>query len=367
MINPFESCTSLIRNAVANGQIPSAALAVGVKDQIYVKETFGTVSILPDAASVNETTLYDMASVSKMLSTTMIALRLIEHGVLDLADMLPRYFGDRVPDDKKGITVFQLLTHTSGIPAHFFLEEVLPAGADPTDAILQYPLAYQPGTQVVYSCMGFILLGKLMETAAGSSLDQLAQDEVFGPLGMTSTGYHPLNQLIDSFNTAYTEKNHLTGDWLCGQVHDENAYFLNGIAGNAGIFSNLNDCIRFAQMLAGHGTLEGNVWLPRCIFDTAIQNYTPGMDENRGLGFHLACGHFSYSGQFFDQNGFGHNGFTGPHIFVSPTTGLYVILLTNRVHPTRANSSHLRLRRLLHTQAAIGYEKLTASPNLKWI
>ena len=187
----------------------------------------------------------------------------------------------------------------------------------------------------------------------------MAKEEVYDPLGMTSTGYHPLDKGNDySAHTCYTEKNHITGEWLIGEVHDENAYFLNGVAGNAGIFSNLNDMIRFARMLAGHGTLEGQVYLPRCIFDTAIKSYTDGMDERRGLGFHLANGHNSMSGQFFSQNGFGHNGFTGPHIFVDPDTGLFVVMLLNRVHPTRANGKHLRMRRILHTLTAIGYEEL---------
>ena len=110
-------------------------------------------------------------------------------------------------------------------------------------------------------------------------------------------------------------------------------------------------------MLAGRGVLDGKTYLPRCIFDASIRNYTPGLEENRGLGFQLANGWYSCSGQFFPQAGFGHNGFTGPHIFVDPGSGLWTVLLLNRVHPTRENAEHLRVRRILHTLIAIGLEE----------
>lgn len=362
-MEPFEKAVKFVKSTVDEGLFPSAALAIGIGDKLYVKETFGRTSITPEGVPVKEDTLYDMASVSKILSTTMITLRFIADGKLDLADMLPRHFGeDMVPEDKKEITLFHLLTHTSGYPAHIPLEEKIDSPDETVPYLLSVPLEYEPGTKVVYSCMGFILLGKMLEKISGKTLDILAREEVYEPLGMHHTGYHPLDANADySQNTAYTERNHITGSWLAGQVHDENAYFLNGVSGNAGIFSDLNDCVRFARMLAGHGTLEGNVYLPRCIFDAAIQNYTPGMDENRGLGFHLANAYYSYSGQFFPQTGFGHNGFTGPHIFVDAESGLYVVLLLNRVHPTRENNGHLRTRRILHTLVTIGMEELKRS------
>lgn len=358
-MKPFERSEALVHRAVMDGQIPSAALAVGVGDTLYIKSAFGATSYTDEAEPVTTRTLYDMASVTKLLSTTMVTLRLIAQGKLDLADMLPRYFGPLVPQDKSAISLFQLLTHTSGYPAHIRLDQVPVTPEEAVPFLLRAPLEYTPGTRVVYSCVGFILLGKLLEKVTGKALDVLAQEEVFGPLGMAHTGYHPLDKPIDPTHTAFTERSALTGQWLRGRVHDENAYLLNGVAGNAGVFSDLEDSVRFARMLAGHGVLDGQPYLPRCIFDRAIQNHTPGMDESRGLGFHLASGYDSYSGLIFDSGGFGHNGFTGPHLFVSPVTGLYTALLTNRVHPTRENNTHLRLRRLLHTCITIEYEALS--------
>ncbi len=361
---PFEKTVDLVRQAVADGRLAGAALAIGDRDRLYVEETFGRTSfpdLTGDSTTVDRHTLYDMASVTKILSTTMVALRFIADGRMDLADTLPVYFGSAVPDDKADITLFQLLTHTAGFPAEIRLEKFLKPGDDVAEFLLHAPLAYAPGTQVLYSCMGFILLAKALERAGGQPLDALARDLVFQPLGMTHTGYHRLDGPIDPANTAYTERDHITGQWLAGVVHDENARFQNGVSGNAGVFSDIDDCVRFARMLAGHGTLEGTELIPRAVFDRAIQNYTPGMGENRGLGFHLANGHFSYSGLFFDQSAFGHTGFTGPHMLVSPDTGLYVVMLNNRVHPDRArDSGNLRLRRLVHTQAAIEYAKLTS-------
>lgn len=361
-MEPFERTFGLIRRAVASGQLAGAAAAIGDRERVYRIETFGHTSfpeLTGDETAVDRHTLYDMASVTKIMATTMITLHYLAEGQMDLADTLPVYFGGAVPPEKQGITLFQLLTHTAGFAASIRLENHLRPGEDVAEFLLTEPLAYVPGSQVVYSCMGFILLAKALERIGGNTLDLLARDLVFKPLGMDHTGYHRLDQPIDPANTAYTERDHITGQWLVGRVHDENARFQNGVSGNAGVFSDIEDCVRFARMLAGHGTLEGTELIPQLIFRRAICNYTPGMEENRGLGFHLANGHFSYSGLFFDQTAFGHTGFTGPHMLVSPESGLYVVLLNNRVHPDRdRDSGNLRLRRLVHTQAALEYDHL---------
>jgi len=358
-MKPFEKAIEYIEHCVDTKEVCSAALAIGIKDKLYVKRCFGNTSFTEEAEPVNENTIYDMASVSKILSTTMIALRYIAAGKIDLMDTLPRHLGDIVPDDKKDLCIFQLMTHTAGFVDHLLIEEKTDNPDDAIKVILDAPLAYEPGTRVVYSCMGYIILGKILEKVGGKTLDILAQEEVFEPLGMKDTGYHVLGKGIDySAHTCFTERNHITGEWLVGEVHDENCYFLNGVSGNAGIFSNLNDMIRYGRMLANLGTLEGQVYLPKTIMETAIKCHTSNLDERKGLGFHLSNGHDSMSGVFFTQDGFGHNGYTGPSIFVDPHTGLYVILLLNRVHPTRENAAHLRMRRILHTLATIGCEEL---------
>lgn len=356
----FQSATNLIKDAVANKLIPSAALAIGVKNQVYVQETYGMTSLTKDGTPVTKETLYDMASVTKIMSTTMIALRFLEEGKLTLADSIKLYLGDLVPSDKEDIRIFHLMTHTSGLTPHLLLEEATNNPEHALSIILNSKLTAPIGQLVQYSCMGYITLGKILEVISGKSLDVLAKEYVFDPLDMPYTSYHRINS-TDSIriypNCAYTERDPKTGMWLSGIVHDENARFLHGVAGNAGVFSNLIDCITFASMLSNVGKTKNNTYLSKATMEAAIHNYTNGQDQNRGLGFHLANGYDSYAGALFDSSAFGHNGFTGPHILVSPTTGLYVILLTNRVHPTRDNSAHLRIRRQLHNVVAAEFSR----------
>lgn len=230
----FEQVHQLIQQGLDQGAYPCAALAVGIGQTIYLKRTYGPCT---------EKTLFDMASLTKILSTTMIAFRFLEEGKLRLYDPLETFFPD-APADKRQITIGQLMTHTSGIAAHFFLSDHTADPADAARVILSHPLAQAPGTDPVYSCMGYILLGKILEKIGGAPLDQLAKQYVFGPLGMGSTGYHPEGDV------APTEWDPATGKLLQGVVHDENARFLKGISANAGVFSNLDDMIRFTQMLS---------------------------------------------------------------------------------------------------------------------
>lgn len=356
----FEHAKHLIQSAVEDQLLPSAALAIGVKDQILVTETYGYTSLVKGKTAANETTLYDMASVTKIMSTTMLALLFLEQGRLDLADTLKYYFGDLVPKDKEEITIFHLMTHTSGLTAHLLLENYIETPNEAIQIILNHPLAAPIGVKEQYSCMGFILLGRILELIDQKPLDLMAKEYVFQPLGMKHTSYHRINEkksITIYPNCAYTERNPNTGEWLAGIVHDENARFLHGVAGNAGLFSNLEDCIIYTTMLSNMGRTANGSFLSKATMEAAIHNYTLGLGEHRGLGFHLAKGYDSFAGGVFDQRAFGHNGFTGPDIIVSPTSGLYVILLTNRVHPTRENSAHLRIRRQLHTVVAAEFSR----------
>lgn len=352
----FKYAISAVQEAVRGRAIPSAALAVGVRDRVYVQEAWGVTSYTPESEPADDRTLYDMASMTKIMATGMIALKLLEAGILDLNDHIDRYFGEAVPEDKQPITIFRLMTHTAGLPSYLRLDQAAASPDKAVQAILRAPLEAPIGTEVIYSCMGFILLGKILEHILGAPLNELARAMVFEPLGMTSTGYHPLRggRLIDpaqAAHAAFTERNPDTGEWLRGVVHDENARFLEGVSGNAGVFSNLQDTVKYAKMLACGGVTPAGRFLAPSTLRAAIHNYTPGMDENRGLAFHLANGYDSYSGAFADQNSFGHTGFTGTHLMVSPDSGLFVLLLTNRVHPTRETNLLLRLRRVVDTAA----------------
>lgn len=346
----FEKTVQLMEQGLAEGVFPSAALAVGVRDKLLLSRCWGNTSLFAPAEPITPDTLYDMASLSKLIGTTMAAFSLIESGSLCLANTVGEFF--EAPEDKRYITIRHLMTHTSGISAHFLLEKYASGPADAARAILEHPLAYPTGSGTVYSCMGYILLGKILEKISGLPLNRLVEKTVFEPLGMRATTYSPAGSV------ACTERDPQTGKILQGVVHDENARFLHGISGNAGIFSTLNDMVKFASMLACGGKTETGVYLSTPMLQAATRNYTPGMEENRGLGFKLNGGGAPFMGDLLGPKAFGHTGFTGTSLAVDPETGLFVVLLTNRVHPTRENTKLIRFRNLVHNCIAAEWARV---------
>ena len=334
----FERVHQLVQQGLDEGAYPAAALAVGMGETIFQKRTYG---------QCDESTLFDMASVSKIISATMIAYRFLEDGRIRLYDTVGFFFPE-APEDKKGITLLQLLTHTGGFKDTFHLFDFTSDPDQALQVILEQPLVQAPGGDPIYSCMGYILLGKILEQVGGMPLDQLAQKYVFDPLGMVHTTYRPTGDI------APTEMDPETGKLFRGVVHDENARFLQGISANAGVFSDLNDMIRFTQMLALNGRLpEGGRYLSPAMFQAGIRNRTPNSrGEFRGLGFNLAGSPSNFLGDLMSPRTFGQTGFTGTSIAVDPETGLWVLLLTNRVCPTRANTRLVRMRSLIHNAAA---------------
>jgi len=337
---------SLLQKGLEQGCYPGAVAACGCRGQVCAISYAGKIS--QDGPLVDRHTRYDMASLSKVLSPTMVALRAIEQGELTLYDTLGMHL-DNVPEDKRGITVRQLMTHSAGFEPAFWLSEETETPEGALDALMAHPLAYQPGTDVRYSCMGYITLGKLLEKLYGQPLDALAAERVFAPLGMTHTGYCPTGD-----NIAATEVDKETGVAWQGIVHDENARFLRGVSANAGVFSCIDDMIAFATMLSCGG--EG--LLSPATLAAATRCWAETDDVRRGLGFHLAGTPCNYMGELFPACSFGHTGFTGTSLAVDPATGFYVILLANRVHPTRENLRLMRFRRTLHNQLYAEYARL---------
>ena len=326
----------LLRRGLDAGCYPGAVAACGVKGKTLAVSCAGVTAL--GGEKVNEQTRYDMASLTKVLSPTMIAFQALESGLITLYDTLGYWF-PKAPEDKKEITVFQLMTHTAGFIPSFRLDKTVPSPDKALDAILKSELVCAPGTQPNYSCMGYIVLGKILEKAYGKPLNVLAEEMVFGPLGMKHTGYLP-----EGGNIAATEVDPETGKAWCGVVHDENARFLGGVSANAGVFSDINDMLTFCRMLS----LEGDGFISRPLLKKATVCYTDGFDVHRGLGFHLGGTEYNYMGDLFPACSFGHTGFTGTSAAVDPTTGFYVILLSNRVHPTRESDKLFRFRRSFH-------------------
>lgn len=343
----FQIVSDLVNEAIEQKATPGAAVAIGRGHTSLFKQCFGRISYDRDAPPVTSETLYDMASVTKILCATVLCLQALGEGKIHLQDTVGLYYPD-APVEKQNITLLQLLTHTSGIDPHFYLWDYAGSKERTAEVILNHPQLYKPGAEVRYSCMGFILLGKILERVFAAPIDELFQRRVAVPLGLNATGYCPAKS-TDIAPTEYTADAQL----LQGCVHDENARFQNGVSANAGIFSHLTDMELFVQTLAGGGTAPNGLKLipPLCL-EKAILNYTAGMAENRGLGFKLYGGSANYMGDLLPETAFGHTGYTGASFTVEPKTGFYMVLLANRVHPARSNTLWLRTRRLLHNAAA---------------
>ena len=328
---------AILEDGLHEGCYCGAVAACGCGDTVFAISHAGKIS--ENGPEVNAETRFDMASLSKIIGPTMLVLRAIEDGDLTLWDKLDRFF-PACPEDKKNITIRHLMRHTAGFAPVFWLSEVAKSPEDALRAILERPLATPVGAEVHYSCMGYITLGKVLETVSGKPLDVLARERVFEPLHMVNTCYCPENK----DNIAATEVDKETGVAWQGVVHDEIARFLRGVSANAGVFSDIHDMITLAQMLAK----GGDGFLSRGMLKKAIAFQEGDQDVRRGLGFHLAGTPENYMGDLFPAESFGHTGFTGTSFGVDPTTGYYVILLTNRVHPTRDNLLQAQFRRRFH-------------------
>ncbi|MGH9684476.1 MAG: glycoside hydrolase family 3 N-terminal domain-containing protein [Candidatus Acidiferrales bacterium] len=334
--------------AVADGAFPGGVLAVGFKNQLVV-HPFGKLTRDSKAAAVTAGTMYDMASLTKAVVTTTAAMMLVEQKQLDLDAPVARYlpeFGaaaksDPNPTWRARVTVRNLMLHDSGLPGirQFFRDT---KGYKKVVArALAEPLVYEPGTKVEYSDLGFILMGEIVHRLTGQTLDVYAREHIFDPLGMNHSMFNPPRALRT--NIAPTEVDtEFRKRLIWGEVHDENAWAMGGVAGHAGLFSTAGDIAAFAQMLLNGGIYAHHRLLQRA----TIQEFTSRVaigDSARALGWDVPTENSS-SGKYFGEGSFGHTGFTGTSLWVDPGQQVFLILLTNRVNPTRANEEILQVR-----------------------
>lgn len=337
----FTNADQVIRQGLDMEAYTAACLLVGRGDRVLFRRAYGRLSIEEDAGLCNEQTRFDVASITKPMVVGMLCLRAMESGRICLWDRLGAFID--APQDKRDITIAQILTHSAGFPKGYHLWKLAKDPEACTEVLLSAPLSYAPGTKVQYCCTGYILLGQLLECLYSQPLNELAMNEVFWPLKMKNTCYLP-----SGGNIAATE---MTDDGLClsGIVHDENARFLGGVSGNAGVFSTMDDIALMMQMLAAEGALpDGSRYLCPATVRLSMENRTPGMAQGRGLGFYLPWYDNGYTGDLFPKETIGHTGFTGVSFSLDPTTGLYVVFLTNRICPSREGLAIYRIRRLLH-------------------
>jgi beta-N-acetylhexosaminidase len=341
----------VIEKAIADKAFPGATLAVGYRGNVSV-HAFGKLSYDAKAAATNPNTMYDIASLTKVVATTTLVAKLAEGDFavpLDLDAKVERYLPEWAsgpqPEWRHKVTVRHLLTHTSGLPAFKEYWRTSKGKADTLARIFAEPLEYEPGTKEVYSDLGIILMAEIIERLTGRTLDDLARTFIFSPLGMKDTMYRPPKKLWPAI--APTEiDNNLRHRLVQGEVHDENAYAIGGVSGHAGVFSTAPDLSAFCQMLLNGGVYAHQRILRRATIAqfTAPQQLSGGM---RTLGWAVPTEGGS-SGHYFSARSFGHTGFTGTSIWIDPDRQLFVVLLTNRVHPTRENTKIQQVRPALH-------------------
>ena len=335
-----DTLKSVLDHAVLDSAFPGAVAVVGSSSGTLATVAAGRLDwneqTIPD-----EHTLWDLASLTKVVGTTSAMIRLVAEGRVELDAPVQRYLPRWSVPGAERVSIRHLLLHTAGLRAHrpLYLETADPAGA--RAQVYATTLDTVPGARTVYSDLGIILLGDVIESITGEPIDAYLKRTVFEPLGMHETMFSPPPELLPRI--APTEIDPWRGRHVRGEVHDENALRLGGVAPHAGLFSSAHDLARFARMYLNHGRLD----TVRVLDSATIALFTRAADRSfstRALGWDTADGRNS-GGSMMSDRAFGHTGFTGTSIWIDPAADVFVLLLTNRVNPTRANMRIARVRR----------------------
>lgn len=321
---------SSIEQAISEKKLPGAVFWLEHADHIYHK-AFGNRALIPDKEAMTEETIFDLASLTKVLATTPSVMILVERGRVDLSAAVTNYIPEFERNGKESITVRHLLTHTSGLRSGLGL----PLGFTNYDAGIRLACSETPtpGVGVVfrYSDINFIVLGEIVHRVSGKPLNQFAKEEIFAPLKMTNTMFLPPKALRPQI--APTEV--IGNESLRGEVHDPTSRRMGGVAGHAGLFSTVADAARFARMILNGGELDGARILKKETVDLMASVQSPtAIAARRGLGWDIDSG-YSRRGNVFPLGSYGHTGFTGTCLWIDPFSKTFYILFSNRVHPTR--------------------------------
>jgi CubicO group peptidase (beta-lactamase class C family) len=330
-VERLEKIDHVIERGIKAGGYPGAAVVVGRRGSAVWEKGFGHLGWNASDPDVTANTIYDLASLTKVVGTTTAVMLLYDENKIQLDEPVKTYLPEFSGGNKDLVTVRMLLEHRSGLPAGRDLWRLHGTPEDARRAVLSTPLAFKPGRYEEYSDLGADVLGFIVERVSGQPLDAFVDQRVFKPLGMTESMFRPSPLLRDQI--APTEINPPRGYPLRGEVHDENAFALGGVAGHAGIFSTAADLSVFAQMMLNGGEYNGT----RLIRESTVALFTKNTESKgtRALGWDT-CGHQGSCGKYLDNNAYGHTGFTGTSLWIDPDRQMFVILLTNRVHAARA-------------------------------
>ena len=379
---------STIEAAIRNEVTPGAALAIGRRGQIVRLRGYGRLSWNDGDYAVTDSSLYDIASLTKVVGTTSAIMILVERGRLDLDAPIHRYLPQWPYDGDHGrITLRHLLSHTSGLPAGANLWTT-PGRGQKIERIAQMRLTNPPGMVTTYSDLGMIVASAVVEAVTAESFDDFLYREVFDPLGMHETRFNPRSFVADATNVVratplitlpapspFFAPYQLVASWTPappkrapqiatvriaptehgvprGYVHDRNAASLNGVAGHSGLFSSVRDLATFASAMLNAMQGEDS----QIVSAATVAQFTARPEKKRrALGWDVAQGRSS-AGDYFSEASVGHTGFTGTSIWIDPKRDVYVVLLTNRLHPSAANQKHVALRRAVHDAVALAIQ-----------
>lgn len=357
---------TVIEQEIKGGNIPGAVVIVGTPDSVLYRRAFGSRALVPDRLPMKEDTIFDIASVTKAVATTTAVMQLVEKKKLSLDAPVHRYWSDFKKNGKQEITVRHLLTHYSGLRADLKLKPKWSGYKAAMKRIIAEKPLFPPDSCYLYSDVNFEALGELVRRVSGTPLDVYCAKNIFKPLGMRDTAFKPAAALKDRIAPTQFRERKL----LRGEVHDPSAYRMGGVAGHAGLFSTADDLALFARMLLGGGSYNGiRILKPPTVDLMTIPQSPGGKGMLRGLGWEIEAPLASNREELFPVGVAAHLGYTGTGIWVDPISKIYIVLLTNRVHPDGGGEvKNLRSRVKAVVGAALGpvshEQVLTLRPSL---
>ena len=315
----------IIEEGIEEKIIPGAVLLVGRKESIVFWKAYGYKEVEPNKSKMEKDTIFDLASITKAVATTTSIMILVEKSNLALDDKVAVYIPEFAKNGKENVTLKMLLMHYSGLSNlkfHDTPDKVI-------ERICEEKPICKPNSEYNYSCLGYIILGEIVETVSGKSIDIFAQEKIFKPLGMKETMFNPTQKLLSRCApTVYRD-----GRLLRGKPHDLHAYVMNGVAGNAGLFSTAYDLAIFAQCILNDGIYNGVRILNPQTVKTMTLKTSPLHKNKRGIGWDISSSSSIVKGNISSGYSFGHTGWTGGTLWIYPERDLFIIFLSNRVHP----------------------------------
>jgi uncharacterized protein YbbC (DUF1343 family) len=331
--NRLGQIDSVVEEGLKRGRMPGCVVVVGYRGRIAYRKAFGARRLRPEKEAMTVDTVFDLASLTKPIATATSVMTLVEQGKINVSDPVAKHVPEFAANGKEKITIRHLLTHTAGLIPDNSIRDYRDGSKEAMKRVLALKPVAAPGERFIYSDMGFVVLAELVRRVSGKTIHEYSQAAVFKPLGMTETGYLPRAELKK--RAAVTQQRE--GRWMQGEVHDPRAYALAGVAGHAGLFSTADDLAIYAQMMLRRGAYRG----VRVMKAATWEQMTRPVEVPRGLralGWDVRSPYSSNRGDLFSRQAFGHGGFTGTAIWIDPGHDLFVIFLSNRVHPSGRGS-----------------------------